>query len=78
MAAEEATGMMETVLVGVGEWLKLSLALFDDDEETDSWRVCAIRDSSYHLRESFKSHPATESVLRSKGRPAPGAGRRDR
>ena len=34
--AEDATGMMETVLVGVGEWLKLSLALFDDDDETDS------------------------------------------
>ena len=31
--------MMETVLVGVGEWLKLSRALFDDDDETDSWRI---------------------------------------
>ena len=36
VAAEDATGMMDTVFVGVGEWLKLSLALFDDDDETDS------------------------------------------
>ena len=36
MAVEEATGIIETVLVGVGEWLKLSLALLDDDDETDS------------------------------------------
>ena len=42
MAAEEATGMIETVLVGVGEWLKLSRALLDDDDETDSWRVGVI------------------------------------
>ena len=48
MAAEDATGMMETVFVGVGEWLKLSLALFDDDDETDSCRV----DSSYRFMET--------------------------
>ena len=66
MAAEEATGMMETVLVGVGEWLKLSRALLDDDDETDSWRVCVIW-YNFFVRKTFKSHPATESVLRSKG-----------
>ena len=68
--------MMETVLVGVGEWLKLSLALLDDDDETDSWRVGIIWDNFFVIKTS-KSHSATESVLRSKGRPASGAGRRD-
>ena len=48
VVAEDATGMMETVFVGVGEWLKLSLALFDDDDETDSCRV----DSSYRFMET--------------------------
>ena len=35
--AEDAAGRTVTVLVGVGEWLKLSRPpLFDDEDDTDS------------------------------------------